>query len=190
MPLYLRSLFGLTILILVIGGPLWYRKYRHAQLRNLRVVEPAVLYRSGQMTVSGLERVIHDRGIRTVVNLRDGDARPDQAEEAYCRSKNINYVRIIQTPWSASEGPIPAEQGLARFYEVMRDPRNHPVLLHCFAGHHRTGTYVALYRMEFAGWSNARALEEMIQLGYDTIHGDLDVCNYLQSYRPGQIRID
>jgi protein tyrosine phosphatase (PTP) superfamily phosphohydrolase (DUF442 family) len=184
MPRSLRWVFGLLILMLVVGGPLWYRRQAHAHRRNFRVVEANVLYRSGQLTLAGLEKVIKDRGVRTIVNLRDGDARPDQAEEAFCRGKGLHYVRIQQKPWWASDGTIPGEEGMNKFFDVMRDPKNHPVLIHCFAGHHRTGTYVALYRMEFNGWSNDRAMKEMYNLGYTTIREDLDVCAYLENYQP------
>ena len=41
---------------------------------------------------------------------------------------------------------------------VMADPGNYPVLVHCFAGIHRTGAYCAVYRMEFERWDNADAM--------------------------------
>jgi protein tyrosine/serine phosphatase len=40
----------------------------------------------------------------------------------------------------------------------MDDPANHPVLVHCFAGVHRTGAHIAIYRMVHDRWPNAKAL--------------------------------
>jgi tyrosine-protein phosphatase SIW14 len=147
-----------------------------------------VLYRSGQTSLAGLKRLIHDYGIRTVVTLRDahvpGRPPPDQAEEDYCRKEDIRYVRIPPRNWWAPAGPAPVQVGVDRFLEVMRDPDNHPVLVHCFAGIHRTGAYCAIYRMEFDGWTNTEALEEMRACGYDTLDEEWDILGYLENYRP------
>ena len=49
------------------------------------------------------------------------------------------------------------------------------MLIHCFAGIHRTGVYCAVYRMDHDGWSNREAIAEMRALGYATLDDDLDV---------------
>ena len=46
-----------------------YLSYHNRSFRNFRVVEEGVLYRSGQLNVAGLSRIIHDYGIKTVVSL-------------------------------------------------------------------------------------------------------------------------
>ena len=66
----------------------------------------------------------------------------------------------------------------------MSNPRNHPVLVHCFAGIHRSGAYCAVYRMEFEGWTNDRAIVEMRKLGYNQIDDEWDVLEYLEKYQP------
>ena len=68
----------------------------------------------------------------------------------------------------------------------MKDPRNHPVLVHCFGGIHRTGAYCAIYRMEFEHWPNARAISEMKACGYVTLGDEWDILGYVEQYRPGQ----
>ena len=82
----LARFFGVLLtLAILIGGPVGYAAYRNANFRNFRVVEPGVLYRSGQLSQAGLERVIHDFGIRTIVTLRDpvvSGKEPDWGEEA------------------------------------------------------------------------------------------------------------
>jgi tyrosine-protein phosphatase SIW14 len=180
----LQLAFSFLILGLVVGGPLWYKSFRHARYRNFRVVQEGVLYRSGQMTLGGLSEVVEKKGIKTVVNLRDGDANPDQLEEEYCASRGIRYVRIAQKPWTGPDNSVPNAEGVNEFLAVMKDRSSYPVLLHCFAGHHRTGAYCAVYRMELEGWSPTEAIREMMSLGYDTILTDRDVCSYLQNYRP------
>jgi protein tyrosine/serine phosphatase len=69
----------------------------------------------------------------------------------------------------------------------MADPKNYPVLVHCFAGIHRTGAYTAIYRMEFEGWSNAKAIAEVKACGYTNLDDEWDILNYLERYRPAKI---
>jgi tyrosine-protein phosphatase SIW14 len=187
MPRPLPYVFAALILALLVGGPASYAYYQQGQFRNFHEVRPGVLYRSGQLPLSGLKRILHDYGIKTVVTLRDADVPghtpPDAAEEEYCRKAELNYVRITPRNWSASDGSVPAAAGVKRFLTVMREPANYPVLIHCFAGIHRTGAHVAVYRMEEEGWTNAEALAELQAHGYFNIDQDFDLLDYLEHYR-------
>jgi tyrosine-protein phosphatase SIW14 len=174
--------FGLFIAALVTVAPFLYQSYHTRLYRNFRVVKEGVLYRSAQLPVEGVQRLIHDYRIKTVVCLRAGDKANDQLEEEYCRANYIEFIRIPPRPWSGPDEVAPVEEGLAKFREVMKDERNFPVLLHCFAGTHRTGAYVAVYRMDFEGWSNEKALAELRGLGYVTLDEDLNVFAFLSNY--------
>ena len=79
---------------------------------------------------------------------------------------------------------VPAEQGVQAFREIMTDPSNFPVLVHCFAGIHRTGAFCAVYRMEHDHWTNARAIAEMKAYGYRNIDDEWDLLGYLEHYHP------
>jgi protein tyrosine/serine phosphatase len=184
----LQYLFGTFIALGLFGAPWGFAHFRHSQIRNFHIVRDGVLYRSGQMSISGLKRVIHDYGIKTVVTLRDayypGNLPPDLAEQHFCEAEELNYVRITPRTWWASDGSVPAEKGIRQFLEVMDDPANYPVLIHCFAGSHRTGAYCAVYRMEYERWTNAEALAEMKAFGYCNLDDELDILGYLEQYRP------
>jgi tyrosine-protein phosphatase SIW14 len=188
MPRSVRLLLGLLLTALLIGGPWAYASYRRTQTRNFRIVHDGHLYRSGQMTLSGLKRVVHDYGIKTVITLRDaatpGERPPDSKEEAYCLAEEINYFRIPPRAWWAPDGPAPVEAGVKKFLDIVTDPDNHPVLVHCFAGSHRTGAYCAIYRMEVQHWSNEEALAEMKACGYSNLDEEWDILGYLEQYRP------
>jgi protein tyrosine/serine phosphatase len=180
---------GLTVLAIIVGMPTGYVYLRNKQSRNIRVVEAGKLYRSGQLGRQGFERLLHDYGIRTVVSLRDSadpnQPPPDRHEEHYCQRQDIKFVRITpKSWWPEYNGPPPAEQGVAKFLAVMDDPKNYPVLLHCFAGTHRTGAMVAIYRMEYNHWNNDDALAELRNAGYTNLDNEQDVLTYLANYRP------
>lgn len=184
MPSIVRMVLIVATIALLLGGPWGYLRYQDRMGRNFRVVEEGVLYRSGQLSLAGLQRIAHDYGIRTVICLRDGDREDDRLEQEYCQKAGLNHVRIQQRSWWASEGPVPAEEGLNEFRQVMDDPNKYPVLIHCFAGIHRTGAYCAVYRMDYHGWNNSDAIAEMRRLGYDTLDSDLDLHAYLENYLP------
>lgn len=179
--------FGLIVAAIVTVTPFLYQSYHNSLFRNVREVKEGVLYRSAQLSTQGLKRLIIERKIKTVICLRDGEKKDDQIEESYCLNHGIQFVRLApQGWWTETDGSVPVEDNLARFREVMKDKRNHPVLLHCFAGIHRTGSYVAIYRMDFEGWSNEKALTELRARGYDTLDSELNVFGYLSNYKAPQ----
>jgi protein tyrosine/serine phosphatase len=179
-----QVLFGIGTVLLLIAGPVVVAVRQQQQMRNFRVVREGVLYRSAQMSLDGLRRAVHDYGIKTVINLRDGMTAADQAEEQFCNREEITFVRIPPSSWGESCGTVPVEESVRKFRDVLSDPRNYPVLVHCFAGVHRTGAYCAIYRMEFEHWTNERALAEMKACGYTNLDDEWDILGYLEQYRP------
>ena len=180
---------GTAVAACVVAAPLLYSAHRETHLRNLRVVEDGVLYRSGQLTEPGLERVIREHQLRTVVTLRaartPGDADPDAWEEDVCAANGVTHVRLVPRVWGADEnGDIPADVNVRRFLEIMDDPANHPVLVHCYAGIHRTGTMCAIFRMEYQKWPVGRAITEMQRCGFDPEDMHEHIEAYLRAYRP------
>ncbi|MCE9568164.1 MAG: dual specificity protein phosphatase family protein [Planctomycetes bacterium] len=184
-----QVVLGLTAAGVAAAPPIVYTSQHGIQFRNLRLVEEGVLYRSGQLTPEGLERVLHEKGIKTVVTLRTsrivGKLPPDTWEQDVCASHGLKHVRIIPRVWSPDEtGDVPAEDAVREFLAVMDDKSNYPVLVHCFAGIHRTGTMCAIFRMEYDRWPNERAIEEMRRCGFDPLDMQEFIANYLRAYQP------
>ena len=77
---------------------------------------------------------------------------------------------------------------LEEFLALMDDESTYPVLIHCKAGLHRTGVLVAVYRMEYQGWSSREAFEELRDHGFGawvcTSANDY-VRQYVLNYRRG-----
>jgi tyrosine-protein phosphatase SIW14 len=184
----LRIVLGCGIFAMIAFIPPLYNRYVNRTYRNFRVVRPGVLYRSGQLTREGLERLIHDHGIRTVIALRDsypaGKPPPDWDEEEYCLKEELYYYRLLPKSWWLNDGSAPATENVDEFLKILDDPKHYPILVHCMAGTHRTGAYCAIYRMEFEHWTNAEAMTELRAGGYRHLFEEEDIRGYLTQYTP------
>jgi protein tyrosine phosphatase (PTP) superfamily phosphohydrolase (DUF442 family) len=179
----------------------YYRAY-YADMKRLRVVEPGVLYRSGQLSADGFTNAVLRLGIRTVINAQDELADPDVVgnwfnsrtipESELCRQLGLRYVHIPPDLVTRRKVPGARPEAIEKFLEVMDDPANHPVLIHCRAGLHRTGVLCAVYRMEYQGWTQLAAMNEMKEQGFGqffcTTANDY-VTQYVLTFQPGVRRV-
>ena len=91
--------------------------------------------------------------IKTVVDLRrDG---PD-GEKTLVENAGMKFYAIRMT---ASHPP--SENDIHQFLEIVNDPANQPVFVHCEDGHIRTGVMTAIYRINHEGWTADQAYTEM-----------------------------
>src|SRR5262249_51100924 len=89
--------------------------------------------------------------------------------------------------------PPDRPEAIDRFLEIMDDEANHPVLVHCRAGLHRTGAFCAIYRMEYVDprlgrrWNQVEAMEEMQDHGFGIFcnAANDNVKQYVLTFRPG-----
>jgi protein-tyrosine phosphatase len=181
-----------VVLLMLVGVPFLHKAQKHRTYRNFKIVDEGQLYRSGQMSAAGFERICHEYGIRTVIKLRepkdhDDDIATDAAQQAFCEQHQIQLYRREPLDWEVDDsGTVPAEQNLRWFEELLDDavmaPR--PILVHCFAGIHRTGAIVAVYRLREQGWSNREAVDEFIECGFSTTKFTGNQLPFLLQYRP------
>jgi tyrosine-protein phosphatase SIW14 len=189
MPRFVALLLVTLLALGLAAAPLLRLVTSDRELRNFRAVTPGVMYRSGQTTPAGFERIIEEHGIRTVVSFRDGKSKdetpPDEFESEYCKARGVDYHRFTPLRWDVQNGVMPAQENVDKFVSLITDPNTKwPVLVHCFAGVHRTGTFTAIYRMEKEGWSSADAVREMLTIGRDKGGFEADVLSYLNGYQP------
>jgi tyrosine-protein phosphatase SIW14 len=121
-------------------------------LQNFQEVN-ASLCRGAQPSENGL-RELAKLGVHTVVDLRRGAGRSSKEAEVV-RSLGMTYVNIPLDGYQA-----PTSQELSKVMAVLNDPNAGKVFVHCRRGADRTGTILAVYRMEHDHWSNQQALDE------------------------------
>jgi len=115
-------------------------------------------------------------GVKTVIDLQEYG---DVSEPALVQSAGMQYVRI---PMNTHVPPTPEQ--LASFLQLVNDPVNQPVYVHCAGGRHRTGVMTAVYRMTEDGWTADRAFQEMKQyrFGADFLHPEFK--RFVYAYHP------
>jgi protein tyrosine phosphatase (PTP) superfamily phosphohydrolase (DUF442 family) len=122
---------------------------------NVAEVAPGAYYRSAQLTASGISRLIRDRGIRTVVNLRGCNPETPwyRAERAATLAAGASQVDLAM----ASDLWLSRAQ-MRTLVDVLRQAER-PVLIHCEWGAERTGLASALVELLRPGGSpdSARA---------------------------------
>ena len=115
-------------------------------------------------------------GVKTVIDLQqDGPSN----EAGLVTSAGMKFFRIGMT---TSKAPTDAQ--LTQFFEIVTDPANQPVYVHCAGGRHRTGTMTALYRMTFDGWNPSQAYTEMKQYRFEGFPDHPVLRNYVYAYKP------
>lgn len=151
------------LVVATAGVLLWWHDY---PVHHFGVVQEGVLYRSGQ-PLTGRWRVLADKyHIKTVVSLRGDQAAEATSqswwreEEEFCRR---NGIRFINLPIGQKLAPA---RGVEEFLAIVKDPVNHPVLVHCQFGSVRTGLAAAAYRIAVQGWSYDDAIAEARKFRY------------------------
>jgi protein-tyrosine phosphatase len=149
------------------------------------------------MTADGLADVIRELGIRTVINVQNEFPDPDLRrsfldgrtvkESTVCAANNARHIVLEPDLLPPSTVPPNRPKVIDQFLRLVDDPANHPILLHCKAGLHRTGVLVAVYRMEYQGWSIQAAMRDLKENGFGddaaTAANDY-IMQYILTYRP------
>ncbi len=168
-----RTAAVLCVLAVVLA--VW--RFRQWHLPHFGAVRPGVLYRSGQPRAAGLP-ALRLYGIRTLVNLRGTGFADSRAEMAFAARHGLRFYHL---PVGTTEDAI--ADSVRRFLAIMEDRDNWPVLVHCSRGKERAGLFSAVFRMEFDGWSNQKALYEMHRLGLEP--GSMPVAEqFVVDYQP------
>jgi len=193
-------LLGALVVAATLGLPgLYYRAtYEHG--RRLRVVADGVLYRCGQLPAAGFRDAHRKYGFRTVINLQE-EARDPLLPPSVFRKPSIRETEVLAdlgVKYLCLDGGVLDHPDLApgsrpavidEFLAVMDKKENHPVLIHCKAGLHRTGLMAAVYRMEYEGRTAGDAMEELKANGFGTFaatDGNAYVQRYLTDFKKRQ----
>jgi len=113
-------------------------------------------YRSAQPTAEGFRKIVKQRGIRTVIDLRFYDRLdPPLTKDLGVKVDEVPMNPIVTVFYIETDAVLKA-------LRVLRlSTKKAPTLLHCEDGSDRTGLITALYRIIYENWSPAQAIAEM-----------------------------
>ncbi|MEN6336689.1 MAG: tyrosine-protein phosphatase [Phycisphaerales bacterium] len=126
------------------------------------------LYRGAQPTAEGVQQ-LQALGVKTVINLRDGDT-----DKGLSIPPGMAYELIRMTAWHASDDDV------VQFLRVMSDKSRLPAFVHCLRGADRTGMMVAIYRVAVQGWDKEQAIAEMTEGGFRFNSGWQNLVKYVR----------
>ena len=175
---YLRpSAAVLSLFVSLALAPAWAGS-EDENLPNFQKTNDHV-YRGGQPTEEGFHQ-LSQLGIKTVIDLRDIGEHSQADEQRVVTGLGMRYVSIPMKGLSA-----PKDNQVTEALGLLNDTTSGPVFIHCRRGADRTGTVIALYRIQQDGWENKRALGEAKSYGMSFIERAMQ--HYVLNYKPGVV---
>jgi len=186
------KIFG--ILLFIVGAVYVY--HVHFDYR-FETISDGKVYKSALIDPNRLGSYLEKYKIKTVVDLLDPGVQdalnPARQEQIDAEQKAVDefnkkhnaHVRHVNIP----SRQTPTKKTLTKFFEVLDDKENYPVLIHCYHGTGRAQIYSAIYRIEYEGWKNgdARAKTRVVvqALGYKSSFADTkSKGKFLMNYKP------
>lgn len=169
----LSACFALVIVVLCV------HYVRHNIFYHFRTVDRGKLYRSGVLSSIGIRCCHKLYKFKTVVNLLSEKESKNNAamqfERAYCERENISWLHLPMR-----QDTSPSNSQIDEILSVMKDPANHPVLVHCKQGVIRTSIFVALYLHFIKGVATSDVFGALHKFGH-TFERRPEVRNFIQN---------
>jgi len=132
-----------------------YFNYRFMEISENKV------YKSGVIPPDKIEDYVKKYHIKSIVDLRgpvtqDKINNPEswveinEEKAATAKIPGLNYYNI-------PSDQVPNKETLNKFYKVIDNADNYPILIHCYHGIGRAQVYSAVYRIEKENYSNEDA---------------------------------
>jgi protein tyrosine/serine phosphatase len=149
----LRFMLPPLAVIAIIGVHIGYQIHSG----NFHAVVKGEVYRSAQPTGADITRYAERVGIKSIINLRGGNAGDAWYNEELATAKALGIQHIDFRMKASRE--LTDEQ-VATLVQLMRDAPK-PLLIHCNAGADRSGFASALYLAAIAKKSKSEAWSEL-----------------------------
>lgn len=146
-----KKIVGVVILVALIGVGKYV--YDMNINHNFETITENKVYKSGVIPPDEIADYVKEYNIKSIVDLRfpgTGDdvnnpeipAELTAEKEAVSKIPGVNY-------FNNGSDQVPNQKNLDYFFEIMDDPNNYPVLIHCYHGVGRAEMYSAIYKIEY-----------------------------------------
>lgn len=155
----LTGLAGVVLLLALTGvSSSTAQKVDNApRIKNFGKVNDSY-FRGSQPNLAQLS-ALKAMGVKTIIDLRR-DFVPEERE--WAKELGLNYFNLPLKPQQPA-----TKQQTEYFLQLVNDPANAPVYVHCKGGRHRTGALTAVYRITHDGWTAEQAFAEMKKYDFD-----------------------
>jgi predicted protein tyrosine phosphatase len=177
--------FLLLSIILFFGGKQIYdMNINH----NFETITEGKVYKSGVIPPDEIESYVAKYHIKSIVDLRfpgttDLTNNPEIPAELTAEQNAIAKIKGVNYFNNGSE-QVPKQENLDRFFKIMDNKDNYPVLIHCYHGIGRGEMYSALYRIEYENFTNEAARQGVRTLvKFSSFDDGTPKGEYLKSYK-------
>lgn len=145
-----RIIIIVVVIGAIIAGKFAYDKYVN---HNFQTIAENKVYKSGVIPPDEIADFVKEHNIKSIVDLRfpgtgDDVNNPEVPEELTAERVAVSKIEGVNYFNNGSD-QVPQQHNLDMFFEIMDNPDNYPVLLHCYHGVGRAEMYSALYRIEY-----------------------------------------
>ena len=148
------------IIILLIGAGIYFL-IKHFYVKDFCIIEPGVLYTSGQPRRMDYTRLRYKYHITTIVNMRTLTEHKEEnwhsEEIVACRNNGLNYVEMP----IERNNYFPDSRTQDAFLSLMENKNNLPVLLHGSGDDKRVAMLVAVWLERRLGYSAEDTVKEV-----------------------------
>jgi protein tyrosine/serine phosphatase len=128
---------------------------------NFETITENKVYKSGVIPPEEIEDYVKKYHIKSIVDLRfpgtgDDVNNPEIPAELIAEKNAVLKIPGVNYYNNGSD-QVPAQKNLDVFFNIMDNPENYPVLIHCYHGVGRAEMYSAIYRIEYEGLDREKA---------------------------------
>ena len=154
-----QSPVGLIIIVLIVTAAV-ILLVRHFHIKNFHIIEPGVLYTSGQPRGMDYTRLLYKYHIGAIVNVRSASEHREKnwynEEVTWVRNNGVKYIEM-----PIEKGNYFPDQATQKeFLKIMADKDNLPVLLHGSSGEKRVSMVTAVWLIR----SQRLSVEETVKV--------------------------
>jgi protein tyrosine/serine phosphatase len=157
-----RPLVACALLLAVLAA-VGFGYRQHKRYKHLAVHDPGMVYRSAWLESDVFAELIEEHQIRTILNLCE----PDELGPERCidqrravKGAGARLIELAFPPTLDAADPV-----VAQVVEILNEPSNFPLLVHCQHGVTRTAKVLVIYDILHRGLTAEASLKAMPLFG-------------------------
>ncbi len=180
-----KIVYIVLLVAIVLGGLKIYDVYFNYRFME---ITPGKVYKSGIIPPHKIEGFVKKYHIKTIIDLlgpvtTDTINNPEMPQDILNEKIACNKIQGLNW-YNIPSDQVPNQINLKKFFEVMDNKENYPVLIHCYHGIGRAQIYSAIYRIEYEGFTGEEARKKIVfPLLFSSFDDGTPKGEYLKAYK-------